>query len=105
MGGSAAYSTEIYRTAWPCTRRTPVQYTVKEKESSKQSTPAQIRSYMHMYAFALRTSSSVVRRTTWSLMYAHCRGRLPVSAFSAASCPSTLAGADAPVGGSAVYAT
>lgn len=30
-----------------------------------------IRSYMQMYALALRTSSSVVSRTMWSLMYAH----------------------------------
>lgn len=34
------------------------------------------RSYMQMYAFALRTSSKVVKRTTVSLMYAHCRGAL-----------------------------
>ena len=31
-----------------------------------------IRSYMQIYAFALRTSSRVVSRTTVSLIYAHC---------------------------------
>lgn len=36
--------------------------------------PYQTRSYMQMYALALRTSSSVVSRTTVSLMYAHWRG-------------------------------
>ena len=33
-----------------------------------------MRSYMQMYAFALSTSSSVVSRTTVSLMYAQRRG-------------------------------
>ena len=32
-----------------------------------------MRSYIQMYAFAFSTSSSVVSRTTWSLIYAHCR--------------------------------
>ena len=34
----------------------------------------QTRSYIQMYALALRTSSSVVNRTLVSLMYAHRRG-------------------------------
>ena len=31
-----------------------------------------MRSYMQIYAFALRTSSRAVNRTTVSLIYAHC---------------------------------
>ena len=44
------------------------------QEELRAQRPCQTRSYMQMYAFALRTSSSVVRRTTVSLMYAHWRG-------------------------------
>ena len=86
------------------------QETKRANTSPRRCGRAQIRSYMQMYAFALSTSSSVVSRTTVSLMYAQRRGcvlALCVDAELGCGAPSAGAASAGDVrdGGSAVYAT
>jgi hypothetical protein len=77
LGGRRSQSAGIYMAEQICMRCTHVRCMEHIIKSSSKDTPmpsAQLCLYMHVYAIPLRAPSSVVKCTSWSLIYAHCRG-------------------------------